>query len=93
MNRVNVEALRLYRDILRACRHVTWNNEKGEPWAEILKRSARIEFEQARDERDPLLVARMIVVARHSLEQFQQKFTETANQIKDNVEKTRNPNA
>ena len=38
MNRnvINFESLRLYRDILRASRHFTWPNEKGELWRDVL---------------------------------------------------------
>jgi Complex 1 protein (LYR family) len=48
---VNREALHLYRDILRGCKRFHWCNEKGEPWSELLRQSARKEFEQAREER------------------------------------------
>eukprot|EP00953_Heterococcus_sp_UTEX-ZZ885_P032742 17082-Heterococcus_DN1.PRE.1 len=47
---VNREALHLYRDILRSCKRFHWCNEKGEPWSELLRQSARKEFEQAREE-------------------------------------------
>lgn len=32
MQGTRVEALRLYRDIVRTCRRFTWANEKGESW-------------------------------------------------------------
>jgi Complex 1 protein (LYR family) len=47
---LNREALHLYRDILRGCKRFHWCNEKGEPWSELLRQSARKEFEQAREE-------------------------------------------
>lgn len=47
----NREAIQLYRDILRACRHFHWCNDKGEPWNEVLRKNARKEFEEARHER------------------------------------------
>ena len=43
--RPNKEALRLYRDILRATRMFTWPDDKGVPWRETLQRNARQEFE------------------------------------------------
>ena len=46
----NREALRLYREILRTTRAFYWPNDKGEPWNVVLRRSARDEFEQAREE-------------------------------------------
>jgi len=45
------EALALYRDCLRAARRFHWANDKGEPWSDVLKKSARKEFEEARTER------------------------------------------
>ena len=48
--RPNIEALRLYRDILRRSRSFYWPNDKGEPWNKVLQESARKEFEQAAQE-------------------------------------------
>ena len=62
------EALSLYRDCLRAARHFHWADQNGEPWNVVLRRSTRKEFEQARDEPDPLMVARMLVVGRECLD-------------------------
>ncbi|MEL6209733.1 MAG: SWIM zinc finger family protein, partial [Pseudomonadota bacterium] len=45
-----------------------------EPWNEVLRRNARKEFEEARYERDPLLVARMLVVGRQCLDDALRKF-------------------
>lgn len=72
----NVEAIRLYRDILRECRHYNWRDERGQRWGDVLARSARNEFEQARFERDPELIARMLVVGRDALMRTQEKFAE-----------------
>ena len=73
MNRnvINFESLRLYRDILRASRHFTWPNEKGELWRDVLRRESRKEFEAASVESDPLIVARLLVVGRDCLNKTQ----------------------
>ena len=71
--RPNIEALRLYRDILRRSRSFYWPNDKGEPWNKVLQESARKEFEQARYETDPLIVARLLVVGRDALMQLEDK--------------------
>lgn len=70
----NKEALRLYRDILRTCKRFTFPNEQGEPWGVVLARSARAEFEQARHETDPEMIARMLVVGTDSVMQIQHRF-------------------
>ncbi|CAM9903614.1 unnamed protein product, partial [Discosporangium mesarthrocarpum] len=63
----NREAIQLYREIMRSAKHFHWCNDKGEPWNRILRESARREFEQARYETDPLVVARLLVVGRQCL--------------------------
>uniref|UniRef100_A0A7S2A1J3 Complex 1 LYR protein domain-containing protein n=1 Tax=Trieres chinensis TaxID=1514140 RepID=A0A7S2A1J3_TRICV len=68
------EVLSLYREILRTCRAFHWCDEKGIPWNKRLKDEARKEFETAREERDPLIIARMLVVGRDCVTQIQQKF-------------------
>ncbi|CBN74905.1 conserved unknown protein [Ectocarpus siliculosus] len=52
----NREAIRLYREILKATRLFHWCNEKGEPWGRILRESSRKEFEQARHETASVVV-------------------------------------
>jgi len=41
----NRELLRLYREVQQMTKRFTWANEDGEPWQEILRKSARVEFE------------------------------------------------
>jgi len=89
----SVEALRLYRDVLRACRlfdntrneqgHLMYpptstpllppavvaNNNRGD----VLRASARKEFEAARGERDPEVIARLIITGRDCVMQIQEK--------------------
>ncbi|CAM9674572.1 unnamed protein product, partial [Phaeothamnion confervicola] len=72
----NREAIRLYRDILRGCRRFHWCNEHGVPWNKLLRDSARKEFEQAREEKDPLIVARLLVMGRQCLNDTLYKVSE-----------------
>jgi hypothetical protein len=84
------EALSLYRDVLRTARAFYWPRESdGVQWSKILKESARKEFEQSKNERDPIIIARLLVVGRQSLEILQNKFNEMENQIKNRVNNTR----
>ena len=68
------EALSLYREILRTCKAFHWCDERGEPWNRRLRAEARREFEAARFERDPLIVARLLVTGRDCVQQIQTKF-------------------
>lgn len=86
---MNRESLRLYRDILRATRLFTWNNEAGVSWSQVLRVNARKEFEQAKHEKDPLLIARMLVVGRDCLQQTVEKYQGAANAFMENVDKTK----
>lgn len=72
------EVVRLYRDILRASRMFAWPNEQGVPWEVILRQNARKEFEQARFERDPEIILRMLMVGRDCLNQTVEKVAQKA---------------
>jgi hypothetical protein len=69
----NREAIHLYRDILRVCKLFTWKNEAGIQWGIVLRANARKEFEQARYETDPELIARCLFVGRDCLNQARDK--------------------
>ena len=78
------------RDILRTSKHFYWCNEDGEQWSIILRQSARKEFESARDERDPLIIAKLLVVGQSALMQAQQKVDSLKFEMTRKVEETRN---
>jgi hypothetical protein len=67
------EALSLYRDILRASRFFLWPDERGVLWRDVLRASSRKEFEDARYEQDPEIIARLLVGGRDALEQAVEK--------------------
>ncbi|KAJ1266345.1 hypothetical protein BS78_08G144000 [Paspalum vaginatum] len=64
------EALSLYRDIIRATRLFVWLDPRGVPWGEVLRANARREFEEAREERDPEVVTRLLIGGRDALQQM-----------------------
>ena len=71
------EALSLYREILRTAKHFHWADEKtGQPWNKILRQQARREFQEARNETDPLIIARLLVTGRDCVQQVQNRFNE-----------------
>ena len=86
----NLESIKLYRDILRASRKFIWTNPQGELWSSIIKINARKEFEQARFERDTLIVARLLFVGRDCLNTTLEKLSVTNNIIQSNIDKTKN---
>ena len=53
-----------------------WPNEHGMLWRDVLRKSAREEFEQARYEQDPEIVNRLLVVGRDAVHQVAEKFIE-----------------
>ena len=81
------EALSLYREILRTCKHFHWADENDVPWNKRLKQQAREEFEQARNEKDPLIVARLLVTGRDCVQQIQNKFQAATNAAWQRIEK------
>jgi hypothetical protein len=70
------EALSLYREILRTAKPFHWCDERGIPWNLRLRQEARKEFEAAKDETDPLVLARLLVTGRDCVQQVQQKFNQ-----------------
>lgn len=85
------EALSLYRDILRASRHFTWKNEHGEVWGKVIAVSTRTEYEQARDETDPEVIARLIATGRDCLDSAMEKVAAKHQSFVQSTEATRNP--
>jgi hypothetical protein len=84
------ESLRLYRDILRSCRAFVWRDQNGNLWSKVLKENARKEFEQARYEQDPLVIARLLFVGRDCLNKTNENAAKAKLSIQSNVESTRN---
>lgn len=75
------EALGLYRDILRATRLFEWPDERGVPWRESLRANARREFEEARGERDPEVVARLLIGGRDAVEQALERVADASRRM------------
>ena len=86
----NVEAIRLYRDVLRTANAFTWMHESGRPWSEVLKENAREEFEQARHETDPLIIARLIAVGNDCVHQAQEKLQTAHGEMVQKIDASRN---
>ncbi|CAA0831081.1 LYR family of Fe/S cluster biogenesis protein [Striga hermonthica] len=81
------EALSLYRDIIRATRFFIWPDSKGVLWRDVLRENARKEFEQARFEKDPEVVTRLIIGGQEAVQAAIDKLVEKQ---KQQVEKERN---
>lgn len=81
------EALSLYREIIRTSRAFHWCDETGIPWNQRLKTEARKEFEQARHETDPLVIARMLVTGRDCVQQVQMKFNAADRAAMERIER------
>ena len=75
------EALGLYRDILRATRLFEWPDERGVPWRDTLRANARREFEEARGERDPEVVARLLIGGRDAVEQALERVADASRRM------------
>uniref|UniRef100_J3LJR3 Complex 1 LYR protein domain-containing protein n=1 Tax=Oryza brachyantha TaxID=4533 RepID=J3LJR3_ORYBR len=75
------EALGLYRDILRVTRLFEWPDDRGVPWREVLRANARREFEEARGERDPEVVARLLIGGRDAVQQALDRLAEASRRV------------
>lgn len=74
------EALNLYRDILRATRFFTWTDSRGILWRDILRENARKEFEEARFEKDPDVVTRLLIGGHDAVQSAIEKLVEKQRQ-------------
>ncbi|KAK8596604.1 hypothetical protein V6N13_001220 [Hibiscus sabdariffa] len=74
------EALALYRDILRASRFFMWTDPRGVLWRDILRDNARKEFEEARFEKDPEVVTRLLIGGRDAVDSALEKLAEKQRQ-------------
>lgn len=81
------EALSLYREILRTAKHFHWADEKNVPWNRRLKEQARKEFEEARNEKDPIIIARLLVTGQDCVQQIQQRFNDATQAAWKRIEK------
>ncbi|KAJ6405971.1 hypothetical protein OIU84_013855 [Salix udensis] len=80
------EALHLYRDILRATRYFMWPDSRGVLWRDVLRENARKEFEEARLEKDPEIVTRLLIGGREAVESAIDKLVEKQ---REQIEKER----
>lgn len=74
------EALSLYRDILRATRFFIWPDSRGVLWRDILRENARKEFEEARFEKDPEIITRLLIGGRDAVQVALDKLAEKQRQ-------------
>ena len=70
------EALSLYREIMRITTLFDWPNDRGEIWRDVLRSSARQDFEDARYEQDPEVINRLLVVGRDAVGRVSERFVE-----------------
>ncbi|KAJ7969237.1 Complex 1 LYR protein [Quillaja saponaria] len=74
------EALSLYRDILRATRFFMWPDATGILWRDVLRENSRKEFEEARFEKDPEVITRLLIGGRDAVQSALDKLAEKQRQ-------------
>lgn len=67
------EALLLYRHILKFAQLLNWHHKDGTQWSSIIRTSARAEFEAAKEEKDPFILAKLILTSREALDSAREK--------------------
>ena len=63
----NREALRLYREVVKFCGEFTWRAKDGRVWRDVLHAQARKEFEDSKEERDPVILYKMMLTTREAV--------------------------
>mmetsp|Transcript_22934 Transcript_22934/g.58573 ORF Transcript_22934/g.58573 Transcript_22934/m.58573 type:complete len:158 (+) Transcript_22934:64-537(+) len=77
------EALALYREVLRYSNLFVWKDNQGRVWRDVIRTSTRKEFEDARFERDPEIVNRLIITGRDAVSRSVEAFLAKRAQIID----------
>jgi len=77
------EALSLYRAVIRASVLFVWKDTKGRMWKDVIRESARKEFEEGKHERDPEMVNRLILSGREAVDAALDRFMEQRQKIID----------
>ena len=85
----NQEILRLYRDVWKMTNRFTWNNEDGEPWKDILRKSSRQEFEQIRNETDSVKIGKFMITWKDTIMRIDEKINKAQMEIMTHVDDTR----
>ncbi|PRW56965.1 complex 1 family LVR family (ISS) [Chlorella sorokiniana] len=80
------EALALYREIWRTTALFDWPDQNGRLWRDVLRESARAEFEAARYEDDPEILNRLLVVGRDAVHRVAEQFLAKRQQLAADAE-------
>ncbi len=85
------ESLALYRDILRFSRFFTWTDQNGVPFRQLIRESARKEYQAARFEKDPQVINKLIISGRDCLEKSLQNVIDKQRQIVEEEQRRNQP--
>ena len=85
------ESLALYRDILRFSRFFTWTDQNGVPFRQLIRESARKEYQAARFEKDPQVINKLIISGRDCLEKSLQSVIDKQRQIVEEEQRRNQP--
>ena len=80
-----IEALRLYRKVLKFSNEFTWSDENGFSWKERIRKSAREEFELSREEKDPFVLNQMMVTVNESIRRVREKLIKKYSQFNQDL--------
>jgi hypothetical protein len=70
-------------------RRFTWANDDGEPWQEILRKTARAEFETMKTETDSVKLGKFLITWRESLRQIHNKVNKAQLDMLKHVDESR----
>ena len=71
--------------IIKFCKLFYWNNEKGIPWRVILIQNARKEFEASKEEKDPVILGKMLIRSHEALQELSMKLNEMKKMQKNKI--------
>ena len=84
-----MEALKVYRDVMKMTQRFMWSNEEGVQWKIILQKSARQEFEMMRNETDDVKIGKFLITWREAVRRIHDKVNEAQMKVVKHVDETR----
>jgi hypothetical protein len=70
---VNRDIILIYREVWKMTERFTWCDEDGNSWRDILRTTARREFEQMRTETDSVKIGKQMITWRETIANIHEK--------------------
>lgn len=82
INPYRAQIFSLYRDILRTTRSFLWYDNEGNVWRDVLRKNARKEFDEKKNEKNLTEIQKFVNVGRESVDMTKKMIQDLQNKQK-----------